>query len=75
MLVDRSLQQQVLQLQFELESLKARTESATVSRKADKILRIKSESERTLQQRLRALEAETEKLRRVNQDLTTSFLI
>lgn len=64
----------MLRLQSELEGLKARTESGAVSRKADEMLRIKIESERTLQQRARALEAEAENLRRVNRDLNDELL-
>ena len=74
MLVDRTLQQQVLQLQSELKGIKAGTASAAVSRKADEMLRIKIESERALQQRVRALEAEAEKLRRVNRGLNDELL-
>jgi len=74
MLLDRKLQRQVLQLQSELEGLKAGMEVATVSRKADEILRMKIESEQALQQRVRSLEAEAEKLRRVNWDLNDEVL-
>jgi len=73
-LVDRSLRQQVLQLQSELKGLKAGTEPATVSKKAEEMLRMKIESERTLQERVRALGAEAEKLRRVNRDLDDELL-
>jgi hypothetical protein len=74
MLVDRSLQQQVLQLQSELEGRRAPREPGAAARKADELLRIKVESERALQQRVRALEAEAEKLRRVNRDLNEELL-
>jgi hypothetical protein len=74
MLLDRSLQQQMLQLQSELEGLKAGMGQATISRKAEEMLRMKIESERTLQQRVRSLEAEAEKLRRVNWDLNDEVL-
>ena len=70
MLVDRSLQQQVLQLQSGLEGRKA----GTVSKKAEEMLRMKIESERTLQHRVQLLEAEAEKLRRVNRDLNDELL-
>lgn len=71
MLVDRSLQQQVLQLQSALEG---RKEPATVSKKAEEMLRMKIESERTLQDRVRSLEAEAGKLRRVNRELNDELL-
>ena len=71
MLVDRSLQQQVLQLQSALEG---RKELATVSKKAEELLRMKIESERTLQDRVRSLEAEAEKLRMVNRELNDELL-
>ncbi len=71
MLVDRSLQQQVLQLQSALEG---RKELSTVSVQAEEMLRMKIESERTLQDRVRSLEAEAEKLRRVNRELNDELL-
>lgn len=71
MLVDRSLQQQVLELQSALEG---RKEPATVSKKAEEMLRMKIESERTLQDRVRSLEAEAGKLRRVNRELNDELL-
>ena len=70
MLVDRSLQQQVLQLQSGLEGRKA----GTVSKKVEEMLRMKIESERTLQHRVQLLEAEAEKLRRMNRDLNDELL-
>ena len=64
----------MLQLQSELEGLKAGTGRATVSKRAEEVLRMKIESERTLQQRVQSLEAEAEKLRRVNRDLNDEVL-
>lgn len=64
----------MLQLQSELEGIRAGTASEAVSRNADEMLRIKIESERALQERVLALEAEAEKLRRVNRDLNDELL-
>ena len=64
----------MLQLQSELEGIRAGTASAAVSRNADEMIRIKIESERALQERVLALEAEAEKLRRVNRDLNDELL-
>ena len=64
----------MLQLQPELEGIRGGTSSAAGSRHADEMLRIKIESERALQLRVLALEAEAEKLRKVNRDLNDDLL-
>lgn len=73
-LENENLQQQVLQLHSELEGIRAGTASAAESRNAAEVLRIKMESERALQQRVLALEAEAEKLRKINRDLNDEVL-